>query len=92
MRTKPPSKDGTGPLIQNEAMRKSLLSTLIKRPALAAIVLALAAGATGCAADTKLQADRFKPAKIETTYYDDPARTSDNDIETYDRWRYLFGS
>jgi hypothetical protein len=50
------------------------------------------AGAPGCVADTKRHADYFKPAKLETTYYHDPLESSDNDIETYDRWRYLFGS
>ena len=73
-------------------MRKSLSSALVKRLALAAIALALAASATGCVADTKPQADRFRPAKTETAYQDDPSGTSDKDIETYDRWRYLFGS
>ena len=67
-------------------MRKSLLSALVNRPALAAIALASAASATGCVTDTKPQADRFKPARTETTYHHDPLKNSDNDIETYG-WR-----
>jgi hypothetical protein len=73
-------------------MKKSLLFTLIKRPTVTALALTLAAGASGCVADTKRHADYFEPAKLETTYYHDPLESSDNDIETYDRWRYLFGS
>jgi hypothetical protein len=73
-------------------MKKSLLFTLIERPTVAALALTLAAGAPGCVADTKRHADYFKPAKLETTYYHDPLESSDNDLETYDRWRYLFGS
>ena len=68
----------------------------MKKAALSVIALALAASATGCMADTKTQADRRKPAKAETAYYHDQLgnshNDSDNDIETYDRWRQLFGS
>jgi hypothetical protein len=69
-----------------------VIRTLVKKAALSVIALALAASATGCMADTKTQADRRKPAKAETAYYHDQVGNSANDIETYDRWRQLFGS
>jgi hypothetical protein len=63
-----------------------------EKAALAVIALASTASATGCVADTKAQADRRKPAKAETAYYHDQVGNSDNRIETYNRWRQLFGS
>ena len=68
------------------------MRTLVKKAALAVIALALAASATGCVGNTKALADRRKPAMAETAYYHDQVGNSDNDIETYDRWRQLFGS
>jgi hypothetical protein len=73
-----------------------VIRALVKKAALPAIVLALAGSASGCVADTKAEADRREPAKAKTVYYHDQIENlhndSDNDIETYDRWRQLFGS
>jgi len=73
-----------------------VMRALLKKAAFPAIALALAASATGCVADTKAEADRREPAKAKTVYYHDQVENldndSDNDIETYDRWRQLFGS
>jgi hypothetical protein len=73
-----------------------VIRALVKKAALPAIALALAASATGCAANTKVAEDRREPAKTKTVYYHDQVgnshNDSDNDIETYDRWRQLFGS
>ena len=72
------------------------MRALVKKAALPAIALALAASATGCVADTKAEADRREPAKSKTVYYHDRVENlhndSDDDIETYDLWRQLFGS
>ena len=65
---------------------------LVKKAALAVIALALSAGAIGCVADNRAQADRRKPAMAEGAYYRDQVGNSKNHIETYDRWRQLFGS
>jgi outer membrane PBP1 activator LpoA protein len=69
-----------------------VMRTLVKKAALPVIALALAVSATGCVADTKAQADRRKPAKAGAAYYHDQVENSANDVETYDRWRQLFGS
>ena len=50
---------------------------LIKRAALPVIALALAASATGCAANTKAQAARSNAAKGEAVYYHDQVRNSE---------------
>jgi hypothetical protein len=55
-----------------KAMRR-----LIKRAALPAIALALAASATGCAANSKAQAVRSNPAKGEAIYYRNQVRNSE---------------
>ena len=68
------------------------MRVLVKEAALAAIALAFAASATGCVADTKAQADGRKAARAEIAYYHYEVGNSGNDIETYDRWRQLFGS
>jgi outer membrane PBP1 activator LpoA protein len=79
-----------------KGMEMRVIRALVKKAALPAIVLALAASATGCVADTKAEADRREPANAKTVYYHDQVgnsdNDSDNDIETYDRWRQLFGS
>jgi hypothetical protein len=69
-----------------------LIRALLKKAAIPVIALAVVASATGCVADTKAQADRREPAKAKTVYYDNQVGNSANDIETYDRWRQLFGS
>jgi len=73
-----------------------VIRALVKRAALPAIALALAGSVTGCVADTKVEADRLEPAQAKTVYYHDQLgnshNDSDNDIETYNRWRQLFGS
>jgi hypothetical protein len=68
------------------------MKTLVRKAALLVIALSSVASASGCAADPKAQADRGKPAKGAAVYYHDQVETSANDIETYDRWRQLFGS
>ncbi len=72
------------------------MRAIVKKAALPAIALALAASATGSVADTKAEADRREPAKSKTVYYHDRVENlhndSDDDIETYNRWRQLFGS
>jgi hypothetical protein len=69
-----------------------VMRTLMTKAALAFIALALAASAASCVADRKAQTDHRKPTKTGTAYYHEQLENSDNDIETYDRWRYLFGS
>jgi outer membrane PBP1 activator LpoA protein len=73
-------------------MKIKVMKTLVKKAALPAIALALAASATGCVADSKVKAARREPAKAKTVYYHDQLGNSHNDIQTYDRWRQLFGS
>ena len=68
------------------------MRTSLKEAALAVIALALSASATGCVADTNAQPDGRKPAKAATAYYHNQVGKPVNDIETYDRWRQLFGS
>ena len=50
---------------------------LIKRAALPVIALALAVSATGCAVNTKAQADRSNPAKGQAVYYRNQVRNSE---------------
>jgi outer membrane PBP1 activator LpoA protein len=69
-----------------------VIMTLVKKAALPVIGLALTASAAGCVTHSEAQADHREPAKAETAYYHNQVGNSDNDIETYDRWRQLFGS
>ena len=60
----------------------------------ATLAVTLLVGLTGC--QSAITADRLEPAQAKTVYYHDQLgnshNDSDNDIETYDRWRQLFGS
>jgi outer membrane PBP1 activator LpoA protein len=59
-----------------------VMRTLLKKAALLPVIaLALAASATGCAADTKAQTDRRKPAKADTAYYQHKAGNSYSQIQ-----------
>jgi hypothetical protein len=68
------------------------MRTSLKEAALAVIALVLSASATGCVADNNARPNGHKPAKAATVYYHNQVGKSVNDIETYDRWRQLFGS
>jgi hypothetical protein len=62
-------------------MRRNLLSKVIKRPAGAAITLALASSATVCLASTQGQTKQPKPALHHTNYYHDKLGNSDSQIQ-----------
>ncbi len=57
------------------------MKTLVKKAALPVVALALAASATGCATDTKAQADHRKPVKVDTAYYQHKAGDSYSQIQ-----------
>jgi hypothetical protein len=57
------------------------IRTLVKKAALPAIALTLAASATSCLADTKAHANRRKPTKAETAYYQHKAGNSWSQIQ-----------
>jgi outer membrane PBP1 activator LpoA protein len=62
-------------------MKMKVMKTLVKKAALPVIAAALAASATGCAADTKAQANLRKPAKTDTAYYQHKAGNSYSQIQ-----------
>jgi hypothetical protein len=62
-------------------MKRNLLSKLIKRPAIAAITLALASSATVCLAANQPQKKQPKPASHQTVYYHDTVGNSDKNIQ-----------
>jgi hypothetical protein len=58
-----------------------VMKTLVKKAALLVIALALAVSAPGCVADPEAQADRRKPAKADTAYYQHKAGDSYSQIQ-----------
>jgi hypothetical protein len=59
----------------------TVMKTLVKKAALLIIALALTVSAPGCVADREAQADRRKPAKADTAYYQHEAGNSYSQIE-----------
>jgi len=58
-----------------------MLSKLIKRPAVAAIALALASSATVCLARTQGQAKNRKPVSHQWNYFHDKVGNTDTQIQ-----------
>ena len=62
-------------------MRTSLLSTLVKRPAVAAIALALASSASICLAGTERQPKNPTPVSHQWNYFHDKVGNTDTQIQ-----------
>jgi hypothetical protein len=64
-------------------MRRSLLSTLVNRPAVAAIVLALLSSASVCLAGNERQTKNHKSVSHQRNHYQDKVGNTDSQIQWF---------
>jgi hypothetical protein len=64
-------------------MKKSLLSILVKRPAVVIIALALVADASVCLADDKRRTKNYKSVSHHTNYYHNNVKSTDTQIQWF---------